>query len=129
VVARNSLWLKNWFFSCVPRITGIPTLILPNSTQGEKEMQKLELVVTNEVGLHARPAAVFVQTANKYASSIKMRNITNGREFVDAKSILGVLILGVGKDHTIEIEVEGCDEVQAAQTLKEMIESDLAGLL
>ncbi len=92
-------------------------------------MQKLELVVINEVGLHARPAAVFVQTANKYASSIKMRNITNGREFVDAKSILGVLILGVGKDHSIEIEVEGCDEVQAAQTLKELIESDFSGLL
>ncbi len=92
-------------------------------------MQKLELVVINEVGLHARPAAVFVQTANKYASSIKMRNITNGREFVDAKSILGVLILGVGKNHTIEIEIEGSDEVQAAQTVKEMIESDFSGLL
>lgn len=92
-------------------------------------MQKLELVVTNEVGLHARPAAVFVQTANKYASSIKMRNITNGREFVDAKSILGVLILGVGKNHTIEIEIEGSDEVQAAQTVKELIESDFSGLL
>ncbi|OGO33425.1 MAG: hypothetical protein A2Z16_00935 [Chloroflexi bacterium RBG_16_54_18] len=92
-------------------------------------MQKLELVVTNEVGLHARPAAVFVQTANKYASSIKMRNITNGREFVDGKSILGVLILGVGKNHTIEIEIEGSDEVQAAQTVKEMIESDFSGLL
>jgi len=95
---------------------------------GEK-MQKLELVVTNEVGLHARPAAVFVQTANKYASSIRMRNITNGREFVDAKSILGVLILGVGKNHTIEIVIEGNDEAQAAHTLEEMIESDFSGLL
>lgn len=92
-------------------------------------MQKLELVVTNEVGLHARPAAVFVQTANKYASSIRMRNITNGREFVDAKSILGVLILGVGKNHTIEIVIEGNDEAQAAHTLEEMIESDFSGLL
>jgi phosphotransferase system HPr (HPr) family protein len=92
-------------------------------------MQKLELVVPNEVGLHARPAAVFVQTANKYVSSIKVRNLTNGRDFVDGKSILGLLLLGVGKNHTIEIDIEGSDEVQAAQTLKEMIESDFSGLL
>jgi len=92
-------------------------------------MQRLELVVVNEVGLHARPAAIFVQTANKYKSLIKVRNLTNGRDFMDAKSILGVLILGVGNGHNIEIEIEGEDEIEAANVLKQMIESDFKGLL
>jgi phosphocarrier protein HPr len=92
-------------------------------------MQKLELVVINEVGLHARPAAIFVQTANKYESSIKVRNLTNGRDYVDAKSILGVLLLGVAKEHCIEVIIEGPDEVAAAQTLQVMIDTDFAGLL
>jgi phosphocarrier protein HPr len=92
-------------------------------------MQQLELVVVNDVGLHARPAAIFVQTANKYKSSIKVCNKTNGRDFVDAKSILGVLILGIGQGHCIEIDIEGEDEVEAASVLKQMIESDFKGLL
>lgn len=92
-------------------------------------MQKLELAVINEVGLHARPAAVFVQTASKFSSSIKVRNLTNGRDFVDAKSILGVLLLGVSQNHIIELDIEGSDELEAAQAIKEMIESDFAGSL
>lgn len=92
-------------------------------------MQKLEMVVTNDVGLHARPAAVFVQAANKFGSTIKMRNLSNGRDFVNAKSILGVLLLAVGKDNVIEIDIDGSDEVLAAQTLKKMIETDFDGLI
>jgi len=92
-------------------------------------MEKLKLVVINEVGLHARPAAVFVQTVNKFQSSVRVRNLTNGRDFIDAKSILGVLLLAVSKDHQIEIEIDGVDELQAAEILKTMIESDFAGYL
>jgi phosphotransferase system HPr (HPr) family protein len=76
-------------------------------------MQKFQAVVINEVGLHARPAAVFVQSAAKFKSSIRIRNLTNGKDFVDAKSILGVLVLGVSKDHLVEVEINGEDEVGA----------------
>ncbi|NMC14214.1 MAG: HPr family phosphocarrier protein [Chloroflexi bacterium] len=92
-------------------------------------MQSFQAVVINEVGLHARPAAVFVQTAAKFKSSVRIRNLTNGKDFVDAKSILGVLILGVSKDHLVEVEVSGEDEVEAAKTLKEIIDSNFKGLL
>lgn len=91
-------------------------------------MQKLELVVINEVGLHARPAAIFLQAANKFNSTIKVRNLTNGRDFVDVKSILGVQLLGVAKNNFIEIDIEGVGEVQAAQAIKEIIETDFNGL-
>lgn len=92
-------------------------------------MKSFQAVVINEVGLHARPAAVFVQTAAKFKSSVRIRNLTNGKDFVDAKSILGVLILGVSKDHLVEVEVSGDDEAEAAKTLKDIIESNFKGLL
>ncbi len=92
-------------------------------------MQSFQAVVINEVGLHARPAAVFVQAAAKFKSSIRIRNLTNEKNFVDAKSILGVLILGVSKDHCVEVEINGEDEVLAAKTLKQIIDSNFEGLM
>jgi len=87
-------------------------------------MRRFQIQVINEVGLHARPAALFVQCANLFQSTIQIKNVTNQRDFVDAKGILSVLILGVQKDHIIEVEVEGEDEGQAIQVLMELIESD-----
>ncbi|MBN1538114.1 MAG: HPr family phosphocarrier protein [Anaerolineales bacterium] len=92
-------------------------------------MQSFRVVVVNEVGLHARPAAIFVQSAAKYKSEIKIRNLTNGKDFVDAKSILGVMMLGVSKDHQVEVEICGEDENAAAEKLKQIIDSDFEGLL
>ena len=92
-------------------------------------MQIFQAVVFNEVGLHARPAAVFVQSAAKFKSSIRIRNLTNGKDFVDAKSILGVLILGVSKDHRVEVEINGEDEVTAAEKLKAIFDNNFEGLL
>ena len=91
-------------------------------------MQTCTTTVINEVGLHARPAALFVQAAGLYKSRIKVRNATSDREFVDAKSILGVLILCVKKDHMIEITTEGEDEIEAAAALKRLVESDFHDL-
>jgi phosphocarrier protein HPr len=91
-------------------------------------MQTCTATVINEVGLHARPAALFVQTAGLFKSRIKVRNVTSDREFVDAKSILGVLILCVKKDHLIEITTDGEDEVQAATVLRKLVESDFHDL-
>lgn len=92
-------------------------------------MKHLRLPVTSEVGLHARPAAVFVNEAARFTSAIRVRSITGGTDWVDAKSVLSVLTLGVEQDHEIEIAVEGEDEDQAAEALEALIRSDFAGRL
>lgn len=87
-------------------------------------MKTAILQVKAEVGLHARPAAIFVQHAGRFNSDIKVRNTTTQSDWVDAKSILSVLTLGVEKDHEIEIEVSGPDEAEAAASLTALIQSD-----
>lgn len=87
-------------------------------------MQSARLKVINEVGLHARPAALFVQACQRHAAEIRVRNLANGSDWVDAKSILAVLTLGVEKDHEIEIQAEGPDEVEAIAGLTALITSD-----
>lgn len=88
-------------------------------------MERLQVKVTNEVGLHARPASVFVKTANQFESNTRVRNVTADNEWVNAKSILEVLTLGVEQNHEIELEIEGSDEAEAAEKLKHLIESEL----
>ena len=91
-------------------------------------MQTITVKVINEVGLHARPAAEFVKTAAQFKSKILVRNLARPSAApVDAKSILSVLVLGVEKGHEIELTSEGEDEVQAVQSLRELIETDFAG--
>lgn len=90
-------------------------------------MQNIRLNIINEVGLHARPAAEFVKTAAQFKCKLTVRNATKDSASVDAKSILSVLTLGVEKNHEIEISAEGEDEMQAIQTLRELIVSDFAG--
>lgn len=89
-------------------------------------MQTAQLKVTNEVGLHARPAALFVNNAQNFASDILVRNLTTGSDFVDAKSILSILTLGVEKDHEIEISADGSDETEAVKALEQLILSDFS---
>ncbi len=90
-------------------------------------MHTIKLKVINPVGLHARPAAEFVRSAAQFKSRISVRNLTRQTATVDAKSILSVLILGVEKDHEVELTAEGEDEAQAIQSLRQLIESDFAG--
>lgn len=87
-------------------------------------MKKAELTVTNKVGLHARPAALFVKTASQFGSDVKVRNVTGGGEFVNAKSILKILAIGVSQNHQIEISAEGADEDQAVAALTELVQSN-----
>lgn len=91
-------------------------------------MQKLTIEVQNEIGLHARPAATFVREAAKFESSIKIRNLTTGGDWVSAKSILNVLALGVEKGNQIELIVEGGDESKAVTRLAMLISSNFASL-
>ena len=92
-------------------------------------LKHLRLAIRNEVGLHARPAAVFVAEAGRFASRIRIRNATTDSGWVDAKSILSVLTLGVEQNHEIEIAIDGPDEDLAAAELERLIASDFAGRL
>ena len=82
------------------------------------------LRVAHQAGLHARPAARFVQAASAYASQVRVRNLTHSTAFVNAKSILSVLTLGVEQGHEIELQVEGTDEEQALAGLATLIRSN-----
>ncbi|MFZ5809579.1 MAG: HPr family phosphocarrier protein [Chloroflexota bacterium] len=85
-------------------------------------MKEVTLRVTHDVGLHARPASLFVQTAAKFSSTIRVKNLTTNSEFVDAKSIIMVLTLGVMKNHEIVLIIEGVDEDDAMRALISLIE-------
>ncbi len=87
-------------------------------------MQSARIKVINEVGLHARPAALFVQACQQHPAEIRVRNLANGSDWVDGKSILMVLTLGVEKDHEIEITAEGPGEEEAIAHLTALITSD-----
>lgn len=83
-------------------------------------MIEKSVVVKNKTGLHARPAALFVQTANKYSSEIYIEK--EGKK-VNAKSIMGVMSLAVSQGTEIKISAEGDDEQKAVDNLVELIES------
>ncbi len=82
---------------------------------------KKELIVKNKQGLHARPAAIFVQIANKFDSRITVRH---EEEEVNGKSIMGILMLGAEKDSLIVVEADGDDAEAALAELEKMISSE-----
>lgn len=79
------------------------------------------IVVQNQVGLHARPATFFIQKSNEFKSSIW---IEKEERKVNAKSLLGVLSLGITKGTEIEIIADGVDEEEAVNALEALIESN-----
>ena len=76
------------------------------------------VTIRNNVGLHARPATYFIQKANSYRCSIWVEKEDRR---VNAKSLLGVLSLGIVGDSTIKIIVDGSDEKEAVEALCKMI--------
>jgi len=79
--------------------------------------------VNNQVGLHARPATFFIQKANEFKSSIWVER--EDRK-VNAKSLLGVLSLGIIKGTAINLIADGADEQEAVEALVQLISSDFA---
>ena len=77
------------------------------------------VVITNRVGLHARPARLLVQTAAQFHSQIQLQH---GEKTANAKSILGVLKLGAVLGDTITLHADGEDAEEALQTLVELIQ-------
>lgn len=86
-------------------------------------MVSSEVTVSNSVGLHARPATFFIQRANSFKSSIWVEKEDRR---VNAKSLLGVLSLGIVKGTSITIVADGTDEEEAVKTLVDVIEANFA---
>lgn len=82
-----------------------------------------EVTINNQVGLHARPATFFIQKANEFKSVIW---IEKEDRRVNAKSLLGVLSLGIVKGTTVSIIADGVDEIQAVDTLADLIDREFA---
>ena len=82
-----------------------------------------EVVINNQVGLHARPATFFIQKANEFKSSIW---VEKEERRVNAKSLLGVLSLGIVKGTAVTLIADGADEDDAIATLAELIDSDFS---
>jgi phosphotransferase system HPr (HPr) family protein len=80
-----------------------------------------KVMVKNKQGLHARPAALFVQIANKFDSRITVRH---DNEEVNGKSIMGILTLGAERNTWIELEAEGEDAQSAMDELERIIASE-----
>ena len=79
-----------------------------------------DVTIVNSSGLHARPATFFIQKANSYKSSIWVEK--DDRK-VNAKSLLGVLSLGIAKDMTVTLIADGLDENAAIAGLVDLIDS------
>jgi len=80
-------------------------------------MQKREIKIVNKLGLHARASAKLTQVASKFAATVWLTR--NGRR-VNAKSIMGVMMLAAGLGSTVELETEGADEGEAMDTIAKL---------
>ena len=80
-----------------------------------------QATVNNQVGLHARPATFFIQKANEFKSGIW---VEKEERRVNAKSLLGVLSLGIVKGTDITLIADGADEQEAVEKLAELIEQN-----
>ena len=78
------------------------------------------LTVRNRAGIHARPAALIAQTANRYKSEISLEKDS---ATVNAKSIMGVITMAAAYNTTLTLRVEGADEVDAAEAVLALFES------
>ena len=83
-------------------------------------MQQRDVEIVNKLGLHARPSARVTQVASSFKSNVHMSR--NGRR-VNAKSIMGVMMLAAAKGSTITLEAEGEDEAEALDALADLISS------
>ena len=81
-----------------------------------------EILIENSQGLHARPAALFVQTAAKFDSSVR---INKDGETIDGKSIMSILSLGAEHGHKITLIIEGDDAEEAFAELEGILNRDL----
>ncbi|SDM17510.1 phosphocarrier protein HPr [Sediminibacillus halophilus] len=87
-------------------------------------MVEKTMTITDETGVHARPATVLVNKAGNFESDINLEY--NGKS-VNLKSIMGVMSLGIPKDAEIKVTAEGSDEEEALQTIVDTIKNEGLG--
>ena len=83
-------------------------------------MLTAEALVVNRLGLHARPSAKLTATASKFKSEVWL---SKGSRRINAKSIMGVMMLAAAKGSTLVIEADGADEREAVEALRQLIDS------
>lgn len=93
----------------------------PNKKKHGVEVLEKTFTIGNKLGLHARPAAVFVQTANKFAASVEIQKDDTS---VDGKSIMGIMGLAAEMGSSITLRISGSDADAALTALGKLIESD-----
>jgi phosphotransferase system HPr (HPr) family protein len=80
-----------------------------------------DFVVSNPLGIHARPASAFVQAASEFESEITVTNLDSGH-IADGRSVMSMLMLSAPKGTRIRLEINGRDADAAMETLSELIE-------
>ena len=89
------------------------------SARDQKKIEK-DIAITNRLGLHARPAAMFVRIASRYRCEVW---VSKEGEEVNGKSIMGLMMLAAGKGSTLHLRCEGPDADRAVEELEELINS------
>ena len=84
-------------------------------------MIQFQYTITDPNGLHARPAGLLVKEAQKFSSAVKL---TRGEKSADLKRLFAIMGMGVKCGETVEVAVDGADEVQAAQTLEKFFQEN-----
>jgi phosphotransferase system HPr (HPr) family protein len=88
---------------------------------------ELVLTITNEAGLHLRPAALFVRTAALFRSDIRITNLSRGpNKDVNAKSMMGLMQLGVGPGQQVRLRATGDDAAAAVAALEHLVANNFA---
>jgi phosphocarrier protein HPr len=90
-------------------------------------MEERLLSIQHPAGLHLRPAALFVRTANRFTSQITLTNLSrDGSPAADAKSMLGVMQAAVSQGHQVRVQADGADAADAVASLAALVESNFA---
>ncbi len=105
--------MMSHFFSMKPTAPRLPRVEDDPVVNGES-------TIINQLGLHARPAMAFVQLANGFASTVRVRR-ANSSEWVDGKSIMQMLLLAATAGTVLEISCEGTDETRALEEILKLI--------
>lgn len=85
-------------------------------------MKNFSYTITDEVGIHARPAGLLVKEAKKYKSKIVVKV---GEKAAEATKLMALMSMGVKKNDTVTVEVEGADEDSAVDSIKAFFENNL----
>ncbi|HAH06022.1 MAG TPA: HPr family phosphocarrier protein [Elusimicrobia bacterium] len=84
-------------------------------------MKKKTLAITPKLGLHARPASLFVQTSSRFQADVKVSKLMDGEEVVvNGKSVMGLMMLAAAFGEKVQITVDGPDEEAALAKIEEL---------